>query len=375
MSLKIFPIYSGYCLKIIQLCLLNTGILISTVPSFAQINVPKYSNEFLSIGVGARGLAMGKAITASSSDATSIFWNPSGMVDLTSDYSGSLMHNEYFGGIATYDYLGLSIKVDSVSNIGIGLIRFGIDDIPDTRFLYDANGQINYDNVRFFSAADYGLFLSYARRISKIDGLSIGGNFKVIHRNAGNFASAWGFGLDASARFVFNPKMHFAVTARDISTTFNAWSHSTSLLTTVYSQTGNSIPESSLELTLPSITFGMAYKPIMRDNFEFLTTFDLGFNFDGERASLINTGIMAVNPSIGIELNYKNKLYLRGGLSQFQYRKELIEGGKGVFYEPGIGAGFAIDRFSVDYALTNQISIETSLYSHVFSLNINIDKE
>jgi hypothetical protein len=53
-------------------------------------------------------------------------------------------------------FVGFAMPIDShQSHLGFSAIRFGVDDIPDTRFLYDANGAINYDNIRFFSAADY----------------------------------------------------------------------------------------------------------------------------------------------------------------------------------------------------------------------------
>ena len=44
--------------------------------SFAQSRI--YVNEYLNIGVGARGLAMGGAQAASSTDAYSGYWNPAG---------------------------------------------------------------------------------------------------------------------------------------------------------------------------------------------------------------------------------------------------------------------------------------------------------
>jgi hypothetical protein len=40
----------------------------------------KYSNEFLSLGIGARGLAMSGALAASTNDGYSSYWNPAGLV-------------------------------------------------------------------------------------------------------------------------------------------------------------------------------------------------------------------------------------------------------------------------------------------------------
>ena len=39
----------------------------------------KYSNEFLSIGVGARAQGMGNAFIASVDDVTAGYWNPAGL--------------------------------------------------------------------------------------------------------------------------------------------------------------------------------------------------------------------------------------------------------------------------------------------------------
>ena len=164
--------------------------------AFGQVSTPKYSNEFLSIGVGARALGMSNSVVSNVSDGTSAYWNPAGLLGIKDKYEVSLMHSEYFAGIANYDYLGFAMPIDTLSHLSFSLIRFGIDDIPDTRFLYDANGAINYDNIRFFSAADYAFVFSYARKVPILGGIRVGANFKVVHRNVGDFANAWGFGLD-----------------------------------------------------------------------------------------------------------------------------------------------------------------------------------
>src|SRR3982751_2815926 len=71
----------------------------------------KYSNEFLNIGAGARGLAMGGAQVASSEDGTSGYWNPSGLVGVKDYPSINLMHAEYFAGIGKYDYASLAVPL------------------------------------------------------------------------------------------------------------------------------------------------------------------------------------------------------------------------------------------------------------------------
>src|SRR5712672_529595 len=114
---------------------------------------PKYSNEFLSIGVGARALAMAGAQVATVNDATASFWNPAGLAYVKGHLQLALMHNSYFGGIASFDYGSLAVPADATSTVGVSLIRLGVDNIPDTTELIDANGQVNYDKVKSFSIA------------------------------------------------------------------------------------------------------------------------------------------------------------------------------------------------------------------------------
>jgi hypothetical protein len=261
-----------------------------------QTSAPKFSNEFLSIGVGARGLAMARTQVASVDDVTAGYWNPAGLLNIEDPYQFSLMHSEYFAGIAKYDYAAFATPVDSLSHIGISVIRFAVDDIPDTRFLYDANGAINYNNIRFFTAADYALLFSYARKIPKLKGLQLGANFKIVHRKVGDFANAWGFGLDLGGQLRLN-NWQFGIMVRDITGTFNAWNHNTELLIDVFTQTGNEIPENSVEVTLPKAIFGVARSfRFSEDKFGILAALDLDVTFDVKRNVLIKGDPISIDP-------------------------------------------------------------------------------
>ena len=98
------------------------------------------------------------------------------------------------------------------------MVRFGVDDIPNTTQLIDQNGQVNYDRITTFSAADYGFLVSYAKEIGE-KGLSVGGNAKVIYRQVGDMARAWGFGVDVGAQYQFG-KWQVGAVGRDITSTF-----------------------------------------------------------------------------------------------------------------------------------------------------------
>src|SRR5687768_3633706 len=71
----------------------------------------KYSNEFLNIGAGARGLAMGSSQVASVNDGTAGYWNPAGLAQVKDVPQVNVMHAEYFSGIGKYDYGSIALPM------------------------------------------------------------------------------------------------------------------------------------------------------------------------------------------------------------------------------------------------------------------------
>src|SRR6185503_18638881 len=89
------------------------SIFAGFIPNFLLAQAPKYSNEFLAIGVGGRSLGMGNSCVSSINDVTAGYWNPAGLLGIKNDMQIGLMHSEYFAGIAKYDYGALARKIDS----------------------------------------------------------------------------------------------------------------------------------------------------------------------------------------------------------------------------------------------------------------------
>lgn len=347
-----------------------TGMVIWNTVS-AQLSAPKYSNEFLQIGVGARAAAMGGAQSAVVSDVTAGYWNPAGLLQGPELPEFALMHSEYFAGIAKYDYAGLALPVKAGGRFAASFIRLGIDDIPNTLNLIDASGNINYNNIEEFSDASSALFLSYAREAWFLKGLSLGGSAKIINRRIGNFANAWGFGFDIGAQYTYK-KLRLGLMMADATSTFNAWSFNTSSFGAAFLQTGNTIPENSLELTLPSFRAGIGYQFFPDKKFGVLACLDNGIYTDGQRNVLISAGRISIDPYAGAELNYRKKIYLRGGYKNLQ--RVINQDNKRVFSVfPTAGVGLTLKNLSVDYALTNIGNFSRVLYSHVFSIRVIFD--
>lgn len=358
-------------LAIMKFTLINLLFVLS-FSAFCQ--APKYSNEFLSIGVGARALGMANSNVASSNDAFSGYWNPSGILENESDLSLGLMHAEYFAGLANYEFGSVIAKVDRTTAVGLSYVRFGVDDIPDTSELLDANGNIDYSRITTFSAVDNAFLLSYAKDLDRtLRGLKVGGNVKIIKRKVGSYANSWGFGLDVSGKYKTGD-FTFAFVGRDITSTFNAWSFDVSSLQEVYTQTENEIPQNSVEVTLPKLVFAAAYDIDITDDIHALVETNFDLTTDGRRNTLWAGNVFSLDPRIGTELSYKELVFLRLGTKNYQRILE-IDGSETALIEPNFGIGLKIKDLRLDYALSNVGAGSVAPISHIFSINIGINKK
>ncbi|HRZ41155.1 MAG TPA: PorV/PorQ family protein [Bacteroidales bacterium] len=338
-------------------------------PVFGQ--APKYSNEFLSIGIDARALGMSNSVIASVSGAPAAYWNPAAMMLKPTNMQLALMHAEYFAGIAKYDYGTVVATMDKTSTAGVSFIRFAVDDIPNTTELIDADGNINYDRIKAFSAVDFAMLLSYAREVG-IKNMRLGGSAKIVRRKVGDFAGAWGFGFDLGMQYATG-KWKFGVQARDITSTFNAWSFNLDdRMIDVFTLTGNEIPENSLEITMPRLLAGAGRSFRFNKNLSLYSEIGLDITTDGKRNTLVKSGVFSIDPHLGLELSVMDLFFVRGGVGNIQ--KEYTFDNKQITtLQPNIGAGINIrDKVMVDYALTNLGQTSSALYSNIFSLRINL---
>lgn len=342
--------------------------LVSAHSLFSQ--TPKYSNEFLAIGVGGRAMGMSGAVAASINDATATAWNPAGLTRFESDMQLAVMHTELFAGISKFDYGSLVTKIDKDRSLGFSIVRFATDDIPNTLDLIDASGVIDYSKLKSFAIADYAFLLSYAK-VSKIAGLRYGGNVKVIYRKAGEFGKAWGFGFDLGTQYETG-KWQFGLMARDVTSTFNAWSFNTELLEPTFTKTNNEIPKNTTEITLPKLIFGIGHKENLSQKITALVELNVDMTFDGKRNVLVSGDPVSLDPHLGIEIGYDNFIFLRGGIQNIQEVKEQ-DGSTKTVVQPNMGLGVKLGRLTIDYALANVGGNEVP-YSNVFSLRLDINK-
>lgn len=343
-------------------------ILLFCSAAFSQ-SIRKYSNEFMSIGVDAAALGMSNAVTASTNDVNSVYWNPAGLVHLE-DGQVALMHSSYFANIAQYDYAAYAKPIDGESAWGVSMMRFGVDDILNTTQLIDAQGNIDYNRISKFSTADYGLTLSYAKKL-KIPGWQYGVNAKVIRRIIGKFANSWGFGFDAGAQFERND-WKFGIMLRDITTTYNVWSINEDEFNTIKNAIpgqNQDLPEST-EITLPKMQVGASKKYTFHYDYTLLAAANLNMQF-ARTNDIFSTNAVSIDPALGFEFGYVDMAFLRLGVGNFQTVTQ-IDNTKKVGFQPNIGLGFKYKGIQIDYALTDLGDQSAALYSNVFSVKVDL---
>ncbi|HUU28317.1 MAG TPA: PorV/PorQ family protein [archaeon] len=146
--------------------------------------------EFLTIPIGARGIAMGSAYSAVCDDITSIWWNPAGLGFLEGreamvtvvDYTMDL----------TYSYGAFALPIAD-GQVTVGGF-FGYLDIPETEIttVDNPNG-----TGRYFEAYDFQMGGSLAYNFS--DRFIGGINLKYVHQDMFSNLGGSAFAIDAGA--------------------------------------------------------------------------------------------------------------------------------------------------------------------------------
>jgi hypothetical protein len=367
-------------------------IAVILFPTLLNGQQRKYVNEFLNIGVGGRGIGMSGAQVASVSDVTSAFWNPAGLAHIKSDLQIGLMHSEYFSSIAKYDYLGTAFQMKNRKAVlGFSLIRYAIDDIPYTLNLIQPDGTVDYNRIKAISASDYACLISYAQTVRirrwedrKDIKIQAGGNLKIIHRNIGTMANAWGAGIDLGAQARVG-LWKLGALVKDVTTTHTLWSFSfTQREKQVFAQTGNEILTRSSEMNTPRFILGGGrYFPIYfadtNRSAYILMEANLDITTDGKRyGNLINANPFGIDPRIGVEFGYNSLFYVRAGVGNFQRVLSDVDTTntkKRTLYQPTLGVGVKIKNFNIDYSFSSLNVQDNPLYSHFVSVRLDIFKK
>ncbi len=170
-------------------------ILVLFVVSFGEFyaqnpNLGSAGAQFLQIPVGARAEAMGGAVIGLIDDASSIFWNPAGIVKVNNVQA----HFSYMNWFDLFDFNSASIVYNAgdLGTFGASMVLFTTGEMEITTE-ENPNG-----TGRFFDAGDLALGVSYARYLT--DRFNVGVTIKYIRQQIWN-ESASGFAFDIGTQY------------------------------------------------------------------------------------------------------------------------------------------------------------------------------
>ena len=166
--------------------LLAAALLIAPAAAWAEDGSAGLT--FLKLGAGARAIAIGDAYVAVGGDASSIYWNPAGTVDVE-NIDVVLMHSEWFQGIR-YDFAG-GVSSDGVRAFGVAITGLYMDDL-------ERREGPTAEPDGHFGVFDFALTGTYAQRLTPY--LNVGGGLKYLSEKIDDEIAS-GFAADLGAKY------------------------------------------------------------------------------------------------------------------------------------------------------------------------------
>lgn len=170
---------------------------LTSAPAWAQ--TPTQDNtgyggtagEFLLLGAGARGAALGGAFAALTQDVTSLYYNPAGLAQMSRP---SAMVSTYsYVANTRYSWVGIGLPMSGGARaLGVSVGTFGFSDQP-VYTLEDPDG-----TGETYSVAETFIGATYSQNFS--DRFSAGFTAKMISDHLGS-TSATGFAIDFGTNF------------------------------------------------------------------------------------------------------------------------------------------------------------------------------
>ena len=159
--------------------LLGAGALLAQKP----YRIGTTAANFLEVGYGSAGAAMGDAYVSVANDLSSAYWNPAGLAFMTKS-EAQFSIQPWLVNINT-TYAGVGLVLPRVGTLALAVTQVGYGDMAVTTMDYqDGTGEL-------FNASDLAVSFSYARSLAQW--FSFGASFKYInsqiwHMNANAMA-------------------------------------------------------------------------------------------------------------------------------------------------------------------------------------------
>ncbi len=250
---------------------------IAALPLIAEAQLAGLPGSSFRMGFGARGIAMGNAMSAVSEGEVAGLYNPA-LLPFSTQRSGSLS-----AGFLTLDRsmntLNFSAPLPPQAGIGAGLLNTGVSNI-------DGRDNDGHPTGPMKTAEDLA-FLGFGIRFPA--GFSLGINLKLLYAHLYTDISSTTVGVDLGAFYKVSDEINVAATVKDISSKYR-WDTSS-----LYGQSGKTSSDA-----FPTLyTIGVAY------------------------ALPENTGVVTAE----IESSNKSSLTLRTGAEYYLLKELAIRAG------------------------------------------------
>jgi hypothetical protein len=257
--------------------------------------------DFLTLGVGARAIAMGGAYSAVTDDAASLYWNPAGLTEIRRR-SVTFMHAAYLG-TSYFDYASYGQSLGRYGAIAAGLQYFSAGSLAQT----DASGT----SLGGLTPYDLALSLGYAYKASgssweALDGFSVGAAAKFIESKIVSTARTEALDLGFRSPAFFDSRLRAAGTLTNLGGTLKFDQAAENLPTTLRLGAAYAIRKpwlASVDVVLPR-----GGSPYVGVGTEYVLFQDAAWSFSG-RAGFNSQTFQAVEgitgPSFGFGCGYR----------------------------------------------------------------------
>ncbi len=244
--------------------------------------------QFLKMGVGARGVAMGESFAAVANDASALYWNPAALVQFAEDQAIAA-HTEYVADIK-HDFFGLTYHLTGQDAIGASVVSLHMQDMEIT------TEEQPFGTGQYFSFGDVALSVSYARAMT--DQFSFGATIRYVEETI-DVLKMRSVMMDLGTYYWTGlGTIRFAV----VISNFGANAVPKGTVPQLNGETVSSFQSFSLP-TLFKI--GVAFDPVKNDDHRLTASIQLNHPNDN-----------AENIRVGAEYAFQNTFFVRGGVKR-----------------------------------------------------------
>ncbi|HEX9658463.1 MAG TPA: PorV/PorQ family protein [Bacteroidota bacterium] len=302
---------------------------------------------FLKVGVGARAVGMGSAVTAIANDVNQMFYNPAGIALKDETWQASFSYNKWIADIA-HNTAAVAYNIEGVGTVGFGFITFGVSDIPADRDIPNdpllAPFQVDFVTASTYDYRDLAYQATFSRYV--IDQLALGITLKGVSQKIDD-QTATAYAVD------FGSIYHVGVLDWTIAARFN--------------NLGSDLRFYDIDVGLPlQFTIGTALAPVKSENSSLMIALDAAKPQDGP-----------LYLYSGAEFSFMDMLSLRAGykLNYSGTDESPVSGTsvnstiEGVSLGGGVRTTFQEFNVAVDYSFTEMKLLKDA---HRFTIRIGM---